>query len=102
MRTDFWGLIIGIGVFGYTVPYLYPIAFVVIMMGHFVYYLGKGVLGEAKKAWLGDAQEKGIAGVFTAKRKIEKAELSLANEAGDVDHHGREPQTAGHIGAGVV
>jgi len=42
------------------------------MVGHFVYYLGKGVLGEAKKTWLGDDQRKGISGFATARRKLER------------------------------
>ena len=37
-----------------------------------MYYLGKGVLGEAKKAWLGEDQAKGIDGLGSAKRKMRK------------------------------
>ena len=51
---------------------MYPIAFTLIMVGHFVYYLGKGVLGEAQKAWLGEDQAKGIDGFGSAKRKMRK------------------------------
>lgn len=83
LTGNFWGVIIGIRVFGYRVHFLYPIAFVLIMIGHFVYYLGKGVLGEAKKAWLGEDQQKGVAGIGTAKRKIQKCngEMGLADGA---------------------
>jgi len=49
---------------------MYPIAFTLIMVGHFVYYFGKGVLGEAAKAWLGENQEKGIDGFGSAKRRL--------------------------------
>ena len=51
---------------------MYPIAFVLIMIGHFVYYLGKSVLGEARKPWLGRAQERGVDGVGTARRRERK------------------------------
>lgn len=82
LTGNFWGVIIGTAVFGYHVHYLYPIAFVLIMVGHFVYYLGKGVLGEAKKAWLGERQEKGISGLFTAKRKMERGVVSIEEPVG--------------------
>ena len=72
LTGNFWGVIIGIQVFHLSVHWMYPIAFTLIMVGHFVYYLGKGVLGEAKKAWLGEDQEKGIDGLGSAKRKMRK------------------------------
>lgn len=96
LTGNFWGVVIGTRVFGYHVHYLYPIAFTLIMIGHFVYYLGKGVLGEAKKAWLGDRQEKGISGVFTARRRLERGSISV--EAPAVGTGRGE----GHEGAGVV
>jgi len=52
------------------------------MAGHFVYYLGKGVLGEAAKAWLGEHQEKGIDGLGSAKRRIRKMQESAAGPRG--------------------
>lgn len=58
LTGNFWGVIIGIRVFHYRVHWMYPIAFTLIMVGHFVYYLGKGVLGEAAKAWLGETRKK--------------------------------------------
>jgi solute carrier family 35, member F1/2 len=72
LTGNFWGVIIGIQVFHLHVHWMYPIAFVLIIIGHFVYYLGKSVLGEAKKAWLGENQEKGIDGFGSAKRKMRK------------------------------
>lgn len=78
LTGNFWGVIIGIRVFHYRVHWMYPIAFTLIMVGHFVYYLGKGVLGEAAKAWLGENQEKGIDGFGSAKRRIRKMQQSEA------------------------
>ena len=68
----FWGVIIGVKVFGYSIYYLYPIAFVMIILGLFLYFLMCSVLGEANKPWLGENQELGVAGVGTVRRKIEK------------------------------
>lgn len=71
LTGNFWGVIIGIQVFHYTVHWMYPIAFVLIIIGLFVYFLSESVLGEAKKPWLGDDQEEGVAGLGTAKRMQE-------------------------------
>ena len=90
LTGNFWGVIIGIQVFHLSVHWMYPIAFTLIMVGHFVYYLGKGVLGEAKKAWLGENQEKGIDGFGSAKRKMRKMNAGVPR--------GEE----GTISAGVV
>ncbi|ETI27687.1 hypothetical protein G647_00136 [Cladophialophora carrionii CBS 160.54] len=70
LTGNFWGVIIGLRVFHLHVHWMYPIAFTLIMIGHFVYYFGKGVLGEAAKAWLGENQEKGIDGFGSAKRRL--------------------------------
>jgi solute carrier family 35, member F1/2 len=70
LTGNFWGVIIGLKVFHLHVHWMYPIAFTLIMAGHFVYYFGKGVLGEAKKAWLGPNQERGIDGFGSAKRRL--------------------------------
>jgi len=70
LTGNFWGVIIGLRVFKLRVHWMYPIAFVLIMLGHFVYYLGRKVLGEARKPWLGRNQEKGVDGLGTARRKI--------------------------------
>lgn len=82
---------------------MYPIAFTLIMVGHFVYYLGKGVLGEAKKAWLGEGQEGGIEGVGTARRKIVGGDARGVGSVGEVGverqgMHGRlEAESAGIV-----
>ncbi|KIW73897.1 hypothetical protein PV04_01977 [Phialophora macrospora] len=78
LTGNFWGVIIGLRVFHLHVHWMYPIAFTLIMIGHFVYYFGKGVLGEAAKAWLGENQEKGIDGFGSAKRR-----LRLMQESGN-------------------
>ena len=70
LTMNFWGVIIGVEVFAYHIHWMYPIAFVCIILGQLVYYLGRRVLGEARKPWLGTDQERGVAGVFTARRKI--------------------------------
>ena len=69
LTANFWGVIIGIHVFGYTIHYLYPIAFVLILLGLVVYFLSGSMLGDAKKPWLGSNQEDGVAGFGTAKLK---------------------------------
>jgi len=67
---------------------MYPIAFTLIILGHFAYYFGKdGVLGESRKAWLGYDQARGISGIGTAKRKLE---------------HGLVPGEVGAESPGVV
>lgn len=69
LTGNFWGTIIGIHVFGYTVQYLYPVAFVLIIIGLVVYFLSGSILGDSKKPWLGANQEDGVAGFGTAKLK---------------------------------
>lgn len=71
LTMNFWGLIIGLRVFHLTVYWLYPIAFVLIVVGLFVYFLFEGVLGDAEKPWLGEEQEKGVDGIGTARRARE-------------------------------
>jgi len=68
--VNFWNVIIGIDVFHLTIHWMYPIAFVLILVGHVVYYFGRKLLGEARKPWLGRNQEKGVVGIFTARKKI--------------------------------
>lgn len=72
LTGNFWGVIIGIKVFGYTIYYLYPIAFVMIIIGLIVYFLAGSMLGDSKKPWLGRNQERGVAGLGTAKLKAIK------------------------------
>lgn len=69
LTANFWGVIIGIRVFGYTIHFMYPIAFVLIIVGLIVYFLAGSVLGDSKKPWLGDNQADGVAGIGTAKLK---------------------------------
>ncbi|KAJ9195936.1 putative membrane protein [Paecilomyces variotii] len=71
LTGNFWNVCIGIKVFHYSVHWMYPIAFVLIIIGQIIYYLGRTVLGEARKPWLGRNQEKGVSGIFTARRKID-------------------------------
>jgi len=69
LTANFWGVIIGIRVFGYVIHFLYPIAFVLIILGLVVYFLAGSILGDSKKPWLGDGQTEGVAGFGTAKLK---------------------------------
>ncbi|KAI0883902.1 DUF914-domain-containing protein [Annulohypoxylon maeteangense] len=78
LTANFWGTIIGIHVFGYAIHFLYPIAFVLIIVGLSVYFLAGSILGDSKKPWLGDNQEEGVAGFGTAKLKA----LNLARKQG--------------------
>ncbi|ELQ44512.1 solute carrier family 35 member F1 [Pyricularia oryzae Y34] len=78
LTGSFWGVIIGIHVFGYVISQLYPVAFVLIILGLLVYFLSGSMLGESKKPWLGDNQEEGHAGFGTAKLKA----LNLARKQG--------------------
>lgn len=72
LTGNFWGVIIGIKVFGYAIYYLYPIAFVMIILGLICYFLAGSVLGDSKKPWLGANQEEGVVGLGTAKAKAVK------------------------------
>jgi len=69
LTANFWGVIIGIRVFGYTIHFMYPIAFVLIIVGLIVYFLAGSILGDSKKPWLGDNQADGVTGIGTAKLK---------------------------------
>jgi solute carrier family 35, member F1/2 len=72
LTTNFWGVIVGVQVFALSIHFMYPIAFVCIILGQIVYFLGRRVFGESFKPWLGRNQEKGVSGLFTAKRKAER------------------------------
>ncbi|KAF2836742.1 DUF914-domain-containing protein [Patellaria atrata CBS 101060] len=72
LTANFWGVIIGVKVFGVPVHWMYPIAFVCIITGCFVYFMSESVLGEAVKPWLGENQGRGVSGVGTAKRRAER------------------------------
>jgi solute carrier family 35 protein F1/2 len=53
---------------------MYPIAFVLIIIGQVIYFLRQSLVGEALKPWLGKDQERGHAGVGTARRRAERPE----------------------------
>ena len=93
LTMNFWGVIIGLKVFHYKVHWMYPIAFVCIIVGQLVYYLGKRVLGEARKPWLGRDQERGVDGLFTARRKIDHRGPQNGEEEGE---HTREERERGN------
>lgn len=69
LTANFWGAIIGIHVFGYSIYFMYPIAFTMILVGLVIYFVAGSILGDSKKPWLGENQEAGVAGVGTAKLK---------------------------------
>ncbi|EPQ61852.1 Bgt-5423 [Blumeria graminis f. sp. tritici] len=69
LSGNFWGVVIGIKLFGYTIYYLYPIAFTFIIIGLTVYFLAGSMLGDSRKPWLGQNQEAGVVGVGTAKKR---------------------------------
>lgn len=71
LTANFWGVIIGLHVFHLTVHWMYPLAFVLIIVGLVVYFMTEGMLGESEKPWLGEGQERGVDGVGTARRKAE-------------------------------
>ncbi|CAL5871956.1 uncharacterized protein PFLUO_LOCUS6213 [Penicillium psychrofluorescens] len=91
LTMNFWGVCIGIEVFHYHIHWMYPIAFVLIIVGQLIYYLGRRVLGEARKPWLGRNQERGVAGLFTAKKKIES---TVPEGVNPVDHDPESPPAA--------
>ncbi|KAL8782101.1 MAG: hypothetical protein Q9213_005712 [Squamulea squamosa] len=70
LTGNFWGVCIGVKVFHLSIHWMYPIAFVCIIGGLLVYFVGKKVLGEATKPWLGKNQEGGVTGVGTARRRV--------------------------------
>ncbi|KAL8905835.1 MAG: hypothetical protein Q9171_006519 [Xanthocarpia ochracea] len=70
LTGNFWGVCIGVKVFHLSIHWMYPIAFVCIIGGLLVYFVGKKVLGEATKPWLGKNQEQGVTGVGTARRRV--------------------------------
>lgn len=97
LTANFWGVIIGIRVFGLTIHYLYPIAFVCIILGLVTYFLSGSLLGDSKKPWLGANQEAGVAGFGTAKLRA----INAARIAQQEVEHGRPPAEAAPVAAGV-
>ncbi|KAK0392878.1 hypothetical protein NLU13_2372 [Sarocladium strictum] len=88
LTGNFWGVIIGTKVFGYHVHYLYPIAFVCIILGLLCYFLSGSTLGDSKKPWLGENQEHGVDGIGTAKRRA----IMAARKAQEEPEHGTAAQ----------
>jgi len=80
LTANFWGLLIGIRLFGYTIFYLYGVAFTCIVLGLVIYYVLSDVMGESKKPWLGEDQKEGVLGVGTAKRALAKGEPDIEAE----------------------
>ncbi|KAK3951642.1 hypothetical protein QBC32DRAFT_158733 [Pseudoneurospora amorphoporcata] len=83
LTANFWGVIVGVKVFGYVIHFMYPIAFVCIIVGLVVYFLAGSVLGDSKKPWLGADQSEGVAGVGTAKLKALNAARQQALAEGE-------------------
>ncbi|KAF4122924.1 solute carrier family 35, member F1/2 [Geosmithia morbida] len=81
LTANFWGVIVGIHVFDYSIHFMYPIAFVCIIFGLSAYFITGSTLGESKKPWLGENQENGFAGLGTAKLKALNAARSAQAEA---------------------
>ncbi|GAM35004.1 hypothetical protein TCE0_015r02961 [Talaromyces pinophilus] len=80
LTGNFWGVLIGVFVLKLRIHWLYPIAFMLILLGQFAYYLGqrrRSALGEARKPWLGRNQEQGVSGIFTARRRIDRAQHAV-------------------------
>lgn len=98
LTANFWGVIIGVRVFGLTVHFLYPIAFVCILLGLVTYFLSGSLLGDSKKPWLGENQEGGVAGLGTAKLRA----INAARIAQQEVEHGRlgGPDTTTAAGVG--
>lgn len=74
LTGSFWGVAIGVKVLGLSIHWMYPIAFVLIIIGQVIYFLRQSLVGEALKPWLGKDQERGHAGVGTARRRVERPE----------------------------
>ncbi|KAF4587184.1 DUF914 domain membrane protein [Ophiocordyceps camponoti-floridani] len=67
LTANFWGVIIGVRLFGYGVHFLYPLAFLCIVAGLVLYFVAGSSLGDAQKPWLARDQHDGVAGLGTAK-----------------------------------
>jgi solute carrier family 35 protein F1/2 len=72
LTGSFWGVAIGVKVFHLGIHWMYPIAFVLIILGQVIYFLRQTQLGDALKPWLGEDQGKGHAGLGTARRRVER------------------------------
>lgn len=74
LTGNFWGVVIGVKVFHLSIHWMYPIAFVCIIVGLLVYFVGKNIMGDALKPWLGMNQERGVDGLGTAKRRANRGD----------------------------
>ncbi|KAJ6782198.1 hypothetical protein PWT90_03703 [Aphanocladium album] len=101
LTANFWGVIIGIRVFGLTIHFLYPIAFVCIILGLVTYFLSGSLLGDSKKPWLGENQEGGVAGFGTAKLRAINAARVAQHEV-ENGHPAPVASAVGIGGAGFV
>lgn len=72
LTGNFWGVAIGVEVFHLHIHWMYPIAFVLIIVGHVLYFCRQSMLAESNKPWLGENQEDGVAGIGTARRRVVK------------------------------
>lgn len=93
LTGNFWGVIVGVRVFGYVVHFLYPIAFVLIVCGLVLYFLAGSVLGDARKPWLGaTAQQGGVEGLGTARRRAvrEARRMGLGGDGDTTAGAGRD------------
>ena len=75
LTGNFWGVAIGVKVFHYNIHWMYPIAFVLIIVGHIFYFCRQSMLAEANKPWLGEDQAGGIDGIGTARRRVERPDV---------------------------
>lgn len=81
LTSDFWSLLVGIEAFGYYVYWLYPVGFVFTILGVICYCAAPMTkFGESVKPWLGDDQEKGIAGLGTARARLDRQNLETVPE----------------------
>jgi len=82
LTTNFWSVLIGTRVFHYVIHKLYPVAFVMIIIGLIIYFAFQNSLGESRKPWLGLNQEKGVVGIGTAKKKVKvRADIEAGSGA---------------------
>ncbi|OAA70347.1 DUF914 domain membrane protein [Cordyceps fumosorosea ARSEF 2679] len=103
LTANFWGVVIGVRVFGLTIHFLYPIAFVCIILGLVTYFLSGSLLGDSRKPWLGENQEGGVAGFGTAKlRAINAARVARGELENGIPVDEAAPVAAGVGGAGFA
>lgn len=81
LTSDFWSLLVGIEAFGYYVYWLYPVGFVFTVLGVICYCAAPMTkFGESFKPWLGEDQEKGIAGLGTAKARLNRSAAAAEDD----------------------